>query len=109
MSKTPLISKPQKPPREWFDFRSGSKASIRFLISVILMIFILDFSAVSSTFAYMRDANIHDSGDSVGVGWFGGFYLTAEKRFWEESSVGLYYLPFLDVQAANLLFYSVFP
>jgi len=51
------------------------------------------FLMATPNLAWLRDANISDSSDSIGGGWEEGLYLTAEKLLDDKTSIGVYYMP----------------
>jgi hypothetical protein len=67
----------------------------KILIGSIVLAVILVFwgECYDSSSAWLRDANIAFSNDSIGIGWYAGLYLTAEKTIDKESSIGIYFLP----------------
>lgn len=63
-----------------------------FLVGLVFTLtFLIGFSTAS--YAWLRDANIAASSDSVGVGWWVGLSLTAEKKLSNSESVGVYFFP----------------
>ncbi|MFH1826805.1 MAG: hypothetical protein ABH823_05935 [bacterium] len=70
------------------------KAFIAFLVLILVF--------VSTSVAWLRDANIADSKDSLGLGWLlGAYYLTGEKAIDSESTLGIYYLLPIAQPSAN--------
>ena len=60
---------------------------------VLALILVVGGGWHAPSFAWLRDGNIADSSDSIGLGWYLGFSTSGEKRLDDKSSIGFYYLP----------------
>jgi hypothetical protein len=77
----------------------GRKKIRKIILSLLMLAIIVGLNKPSN--AWLRDANIANSCDSLGLGWLMGFYLTGEKRISESSSFGVYYLPPLSLSGQS--------
>jgi len=65
-------------------------------IFIAIFVLITLTNLCNPSFAWIRDANIADSRDSIGLGWYLGLSISGEKRLDDKSSIGFYYLPQYD-------------
>ena len=70
----------------------SAKINKRILVALIILPLIFGAWCIPS-YAYIRDANIASSRDSVSLGWYCGFSISGEKTLDDKSSIGFYYLP----------------
>jgi len=70
--------------------------SKKIIIASIVLAVILVVGKLCPSFAYIRDANIADSKDSLNLGWYLGLSFSAEKKLGDKYSIGVYCLPRFD-------------
>lgn len=80
----------------------------KILIASIGLVIILAVGGgvCNPSFAWLRDANISESSDSIGLGWYDGFSLMAEKKIDDGTSFGVFWLPKVNFYLNPLNFYE---